>query len=155
MLIILYPMKTWKHPSQLPMPDSWASLVAQTVKNPPAVREIWVGRTSWRRVWPPTPISCLENPHGQRSLAGYSPWGRKESDTTGGLSTWHLRRRSTFPLQQFCSTTCILKYGSPVKWFIREKTPVIAGLGACLQTLPMCLSASLVLVSGLLIYPSS
>ena len=26
--------------------------------------------------------SCLENPHGQRSLVGYSPWGHKESDTT-------------------------------------------------------------------------
>ena len=26
--------------------------------------------------------SCLDNPHGQRSLAGYSPWGHKESDTT-------------------------------------------------------------------------
>ena len=26
--------------------------------------------------------SCLENPHGQRSLAGYSPWGQTESDTT-------------------------------------------------------------------------
>ena len=26
--------------------------------------------------------SCLENPHGQRSLAGYIPWGHKESDTT-------------------------------------------------------------------------
>ena len=25
---------------------------------------------------------CLENPHGQRSLAGNSPWGHKESDTT-------------------------------------------------------------------------
>ena len=25
--------------------------------------------------------SCLENPHGQRSLAGYSPWGHKEPDT--------------------------------------------------------------------------
>ena len=25
---------------------------------------------------------CLENPHGQRSLAGYSPWGHKESDLT-------------------------------------------------------------------------
>ena len=24
--------------------------------------------------------SCLENPHGQRSLAGYSPWGHKESE---------------------------------------------------------------------------
>ena len=31
--------------------------------------------------------SCLENPHGQRSLAGYSPWGHKESDTTEQLST--------------------------------------------------------------------
>ena len=26
----------------------------------------------------PFQCSCLENPHGQRSLAGYSPWGRKE-----------------------------------------------------------------------------
>ena len=31
--------------------------------------------------------SCLENPHGQRNLAGYSPWGCKESDTTERLST--------------------------------------------------------------------
>ena len=31
----------------------------------------------------PLQDSCLENPHGQRSLVGYSPWGRKESDTTG------------------------------------------------------------------------
>ena len=30
----------------------------------------------------PLQSSCLENPHGQRSLAGYSPWGHKESDTT-------------------------------------------------------------------------
>ena len=29
----------------------------------------------------PLQYSCLENPHGQRSLAGYSPWGHKESDT--------------------------------------------------------------------------
>ena len=31
--------------------------------------------------------SCLENPPRQRSLAGYSPWGRKELDTTEQLST--------------------------------------------------------------------
>ena len=30
----------------------------------------------------PLQYACLENPHGQRSLAGYCPWGRKESDTT-------------------------------------------------------------------------
>ena len=31
--------------------------------------------------------SCLENPHGQRSLMGYSPWGCKESNTAKGTST--------------------------------------------------------------------
>ena len=31
--------------------------------------------------------SCLENPHGQRSLVGYRPRGGKESDTTEQLST--------------------------------------------------------------------
>ena len=34
----------------------------------------------------PLQHSCLENPHGQRNLAGYSPWGRKVSDTTEWLS---------------------------------------------------------------------
>ena len=37
----------------------------------------------------PLQCSCLENPHGQRSLAGYSPWGCKKSDTTEYLSTAH------------------------------------------------------------------
>ena len=31
----------------------------------------------------PLQYSCLENPHGQRSLVGYSPWGHTELDTTG------------------------------------------------------------------------
>ena len=35
----------------------------------------------------PLQYSCLENPHGQRNLAGDSPWGLKESDTTEQLST--------------------------------------------------------------------
>ena len=30
----------------------------------------------------PLQYSCLENPHGQRSLVGYSPWDCKESDMT-------------------------------------------------------------------------
>ena len=30
----------------------------------------------------PLQYCCLENPHGPRSLADYSPWGHKESDTT-------------------------------------------------------------------------
>ena len=35
----------------------------------------------------PLQYPCLENPHGQRSLVGYSPWGHKESDMTEQLST--------------------------------------------------------------------
>ena len=35
----------------------------------------------------PLQYSCLENSYGQRSLAGYSPWGQEESDTTERLST--------------------------------------------------------------------
>ena len=35
----------------------------------------------------PLQYSCLENPYGQRSLAGYSPWGHKELDMTERLST--------------------------------------------------------------------
>ena len=57
------------------------------VKNPPAnagdVGSIpgW-GRSPGEGNGNPIQYSCLENPHGQRSLAGYSTWGRKESDTT-------------------------------------------------------------------------
>ena len=40
------------------------------------------GRSSGRGHDNPLQYSCLENPHGQRSLTGYSPWGRKESDIT-------------------------------------------------------------------------
>ena len=35
----------------------------------------------------PLQYSCLENPHGQKSLEGYSPQGLKESDTAERLST--------------------------------------------------------------------
>ena len=45
----------------------------------------WVGKIPWRRKWQPAPVFLPEKSHGQRSLAGYSPWGRKELDTTERL----------------------------------------------------------------------
>ena len=39
----------------------------------------------WRRKWQPTPVLLPGKSHGPRSLVGYSPWGRKESDTTEQL----------------------------------------------------------------------
>ena len=66
------------------------SLVAQTVKasaynagDPGSI--LWVGKIPWRRKWQPSPILVPGKSQGPRSLVGYSPWGRKESDTTEGL----------------------------------------------------------------------
>ena len=43
------------------------------------------GKIPWRRKWQATPVSLPGKFHGRRSLAGYRPQGRKESDTTGQL----------------------------------------------------------------------
>ena len=42
----------------------------------------WLGRSSGNRHGNPLQYSCLKDPHGQRSLADYSPWGLRESDMT-------------------------------------------------------------------------
>ena len=52
----------------------------------PAVTPGW-GRYPGEGNGNPLQYSRLGNPHGQRSLAGYSPWGREESDTTGRTCT--------------------------------------------------------------------
>ena len=41
----------------------------------------------WRREWLPTPLFLPGESHGQRSLADYSPWGCRESDTTERLNS--------------------------------------------------------------------
>ena len=45
----------------------------------------WIGKIPWRRKWQSTPVLLPGKSHGQRSLVGYSPWGRKESDTAERL----------------------------------------------------------------------
>ena len=49
----------------------------------------WVRKFPWRRKWQLTPVFLPEESHGQRNLAGYSPWGHKESDTTERLNQTH------------------------------------------------------------------
>ena len=43
----------------------------------------WVRKIPWRRDRLPIPVFLLGESHGQGCLAGYSPWGCKESDTIG------------------------------------------------------------------------
>ena len=72
---------------------TWAFLVAQTVKNPPAMQETWVPsldkEDSLEEEWLLSPVSLPGESHGQQSLVGYSPWGRKESDTTDTNTSFH------------------------------------------------------------------
>ena len=53
---------------------------------------LWVGKIPWRRAWQPTPVFLPGEPLGQRSLAGYSPRGLKESDMIEWLSTHNFKR---------------------------------------------------------------
>ena len=63
-----------------------ASLVSQMVKNPPAMQETWVQSLGWEdpleKGTVTTPVFWPGEFHGQRSLAGYSPWSHKVSDMT-------------------------------------------------------------------------
>ena len=65
------------------------SLVAQTVKYLPTMWETQVGSLGWEgpleKEMAPTPVFLPGKSHGRRSVVGYSPWGRKESDTTERL----------------------------------------------------------------------
>ena len=78
-------------PKLKPFAYKWLSLVAPIVKIPPAVREAWVQSPGWedpleKGMALPIPVFLPGEFHGQRSLAGYSPLGGKESDMTEQLS---------------------------------------------------------------------
>ena len=78
------------YPSYLLHANHWASQVALVLENLPAntgdIRDLGLipelGRSPGEGHGNPLQGSCLKNPHGQRNLAGYSPWGGKESDMT-------------------------------------------------------------------------
>ena len=79
------PLCQWCHPtissSVTPFSsrdDSDGKESACTVGDPGS---ILVGKIPWRREWLPTSVFLPGGFHGQRNLAGYSPWGCRESDT--------------------------------------------------------------------------
>ena len=60
----------------------WASQVALCRNHKRLRFSPWVRKICWRRAWQSTPVFLPGESHGQMSLAGYSSWGCKESDTT-------------------------------------------------------------------------
>ena len=85
-------LQLWHLASILHTLQLWfrSSLVAQAVKNLPAIREAvfdpWVRKIPWRRQWLPTPVFLSGKFHQQRSLVGYILRGTEESDMTEQLT---------------------------------------------------------------------
>ena len=67
----------------------------------------WVVKIPWRREWLPTPLFLPGEFHRQRSLAGYSPWGHKELDTTEQRTLSH----SQYPNEISAIVGLLLKMG--------------------------------------------
>ena len=76
-----------------PLQYSWASLMTQLVKNPPAMWETWVRSLGWEDPLEkgklPTPVFWPGEFHGL-----YSPWGYKESDFH--LTLWLVKEKREF-----------------------------------------------------------
>ena len=72
----------------------------------------WVGKIPWRREWPPTPLFLPGEFHGQRSLAGCNPQGRKELDITERLihthTHTHTRAHANIVTYLEVSKVCVL-----------------------------------------------
>ena len=84
------------------------------VKNPPAMWETWVRSLGWEdspgeEHGNPLQYFCLENPHGQRSLVGHTPWGCKELDTL-----------NTAQPQLGKLVACAQKTGTPVGFLFKN-----------------------------------
>ena len=123
----------------------WFPQVALVVKNPPAKagdsRDLGsipgLGRSPGGGHGNPLQYCCLENPHGQRSLMGYSPWGRKGSDTIEATARTH------------CSVHCPLPTVAPnqVSFDLPHKASPAAFSPVCLSSSirHLCWSTTLVL----------
>ena len=61
------------------------NILSSILYNSQDVEATYILAILWRRQWHPTPVLLPGKSHGQRSLVGYSPWGREELNTTDWL----------------------------------------------------------------------
>ena len=98
----------------------WVSLVVQLVKNPPAMLETWVwswpGKIPWRRERLSTPVFWPGEFHGL-----YSPWVRKELDTTERISlSLFLSVQNSFNTWSLTHRFRKLTYGCQAAGIVRD-----------------------------------
>ena len=79
------PMLRWKQRG-FPGGTSGKEPICQSRRHNWPWFDTWIGKIPWGRKWQPTPVFLAGKSHGQRSLVGYSPWGRKSPTWLGQLS---------------------------------------------------------------------
>ena len=77
--------------------------------------DAWFGIIPWRSKWQTAPVFLPGKFHGKRSLAGYSPWGLKESDTVEQLSSCYDQPRQHIRKQRHYFAN---KSPSESKWWL-------------------------------------
>ena len=73
----------------------------------------WIGKIPWRRKWQPTPVFLPRKSHGQRSLAGYSPWGCKRVGHNLATRQQHTRIKIRAKYLSLQITICWIKKKQP------------------------------------------
>ena len=86
----------------------------------------WIRKISWREAWQPTPVFLPGESRGQKSLAGYSPWGCRVGHNWSDLAhmlLWILN----YSLDIGCISLCLsLTWGSSIwLWSMRTGSSVL------------------------------
>ena len=80
----------------------------------------WIRNIPWRREWLRTPVFLSGESHGQRSLAGYSPSGRKES----GMTEHQAHVHTTYP--QSSLSTAFVVQGEALEFSVWNKRETLS-----------------------------
>ena len=83
----------------------------------------WARKITWRRKWQPTPVFLPGNSHRQRSRVGYSPWGRKGSNTAERQRQQPSGRRSADSQSGNCLLGIV--WQSEIQAVLNSETPVM------------------------------
>ena len=98
----------------------------------------WAETTLWRRAWQPTPVFLPGESHGQRSLAGYSPWGCRVGHDRSNLACMHALVPYLLPWQapSFSDSSARFPQSSSISFL--ESFHILQKVAAAVQRAPPC-----------------
>ena len=111
--------------------STWSCVAKMPVMQIMSLLPFLQRKMTWKRAWQPTLVFLPGESHGRRSLEGFSPWGRQESDTTErllfvSLSVWDSPLKGCPPAHPTANTHRIVILEMPFiskLWNIKPLVP--------------------------------